>query len=195
MNTLKNVEEFMAAAGQTIYEAVPHDASKVPGFRETVVLRIRLLFEELKELATACGLEGVDTFAKLCNTFLKDEANLIIRELKISNLSDKDWDPLETLDALIDLRYVLDGAVLSLGFKNIFEEAFDEVHNNNMTKFMTTEEQISETKAAYELKNVPVTIEENLVGYHACKDEYGKLRKPVGYRSVNLYPILKKVLT
>jgi len=43
-------------------------------------------------------------------------------------------DPQETLDALIDLQYVLDGAFLSFGLQAVKDMAFDEVHRSNMSK-------------------------------------------------------------
>lgn len=52
-------------------------------------------------------------------------------ELKAALAKD---DAQETLDALIDLQYVLDGAFLSFGLHAIKELAFDEVHRSNMSK-------------------------------------------------------------
>ncbi len=43
-------------------------------------------------------------------------------------------DLVETLDALIDLQYVLDGAFLSFGLQHVKQAAFDEVHRSNMSK-------------------------------------------------------------
>lgn len=43
-------------------------------------------------------------------------------------------DIVETLDALIDLQYVLDGAFLSFGLHGVKRESFDEVHRSNMSK-------------------------------------------------------------
>ncbi len=46
----------------------------------------------------------------------------------------KNNDIVETLDALIDLQYVLDGAFLSFGLHDVKEIAFAEVHRSNMSK-------------------------------------------------------------
>jgi predicted HAD superfamily Cof-like phosphohydrolase len=45
-------------------------------------------------------------------------------------------DIVETLDALCDLRYVLDGTILSFGLDHddIFDKAYKEVHRSNMSK-------------------------------------------------------------
>jgi predicted HAD superfamily Cof-like phosphohydrolase len=60
--------------------------------------------------------------------------NLIQEELdELKEALDND-DMVETLDALIDLQYVLDGAFLSFGLQNVKNEAFEEVHRSNMSK-------------------------------------------------------------
>ena len=43
-------------------------------------------------------------------------------------------DVVETLDALTDLQYVLDGAFLSFGLHPVKHAAFAEVHRSNMSK-------------------------------------------------------------
>ena len=60
--------------------------------------------------------------------------NLLAEELEELQEAIADKDPVEVLDALIDLQYVLDGAFLSLGLHNVKTEAFNEVHRSNMSK-------------------------------------------------------------
>ena len=60
--------------------------------------------------------------------------NLLQEELdELKEALDND-DYVETLDALIDLQYVLDGAFLSFGMQDVKEAAFNEVHRSNMSK-------------------------------------------------------------
>lgn len=59
---------------------------------------------------------------------------LLVEETEELRLALEARDPVEVLDALVDLQYVLDGAILSLGYRNIFNWAFDEVHESNMAK-------------------------------------------------------------
>ena len=60
--------------------------------------------------------------------------NLLQEELdELKEALDND-DLVETLDALIDLQYVLDGAFLSFGMQDVKESAFNEVHRSNMSK-------------------------------------------------------------
>lgn len=60
--------------------------------------------------------------------------NLLQEELNELKEALQNDDPLETLDALIDLQYVLDGAFLSFGLHDVKEAAFAEVHRSNMSK-------------------------------------------------------------
>jgi predicted HAD superfamily Cof-like phosphohydrolase len=60
--------------------------------------------------------------------------NLLAEELEELKEALANNDPLEALDALIDLQYVLDGAFLSLGLHDVKDIAFNEVHRSNMSK-------------------------------------------------------------
>lgn len=60
--------------------------------------------------------------------------NLLQEELDELKEALENNDLVETLDALIDLQYVLDGAFLSFGLQNVKNEAFNEVHRSNMSK-------------------------------------------------------------
>jgi len=60
--------------------------------------------------------------------------NLLAEELDELKEALADNDPVETLDALIDLQYVLDGAFLSFGMQDVKQAAFEEVHCSNMSK-------------------------------------------------------------
>jgi len=60
--------------------------------------------------------------------------NLLAEELEELQEALADGDIQETLDALIDLQYVLDGAFLSFGMHAVKQDAFDEVHRSNMSK-------------------------------------------------------------
>lgn len=60
--------------------------------------------------------------------------NLLAEELDELKEALEQGDMVETLDALIDLQYVLDGAFLSLGMAHLKDAAFDEVHSSNMSK-------------------------------------------------------------
>ena len=46
----------------------------------------------------------------------------------------QDADIVEVLDALVDMQYILNGTILSHGLQHVFDEAYNRVHENNMTK-------------------------------------------------------------
>lgn len=60
--------------------------------------------------------------------------NLLAEELDELKDALEQGDIVETLDALIDLQYVLDGAFLAFGLHDLKQVAFDEVHRSNMSK-------------------------------------------------------------
>ena len=60
--------------------------------------------------------------------------NLLQEELDELKEALENDDMVETLDALIDLQYVLDGAFLSFGLQDVKNDAFEEVHRSNMSK-------------------------------------------------------------
>ena len=60
--------------------------------------------------------------------------NLLAEELDELKEALEQGDLVETLDALTDLQYVLDGSYLSFGLHGLKQAAFDEVHRSNMSK-------------------------------------------------------------
>ena len=60
--------------------------------------------------------------------------NLLQEELDELKEALENDDLVETLDALIDLQYVLDGAFLSFGMQDVKMDAFNEAHRSNMSK-------------------------------------------------------------
>lgn len=60
--------------------------------------------------------------------------DLIREELEELRVAIEEKDETEILDALCDLRVVLDGAVLVCGMQGIYEEALEIVNASNMSK-------------------------------------------------------------
>lgn len=91
-------------------------------------------------------LEMVREFHETYSAVIKDApdmADAAVNQLRINLLREElneleealeNNDPVEALDALVDIQYVLDGAFLALGVHSLKEEAFDEVHRSNMSK-------------------------------------------------------------
>lgn len=125
-----------------------------------------------------------DNINKLRLDLLKEELN----ELETA-LNQK--DKVETLDALIDIQYILLGTILSLGYKNVFDEAFDRVHNSNMTKACQTEEELRETLKYYlEQKNTLAYSKIKNNKYLVYRSSDNKVLKSINYESVVLNDLI-----
>jgi predicted HAD superfamily Cof-like phosphohydrolase len=156
---------------------------------ESRQLRIKLLFEELQELAAAGDLRR--TFTGLC--YEQVENCIVNGKLHLSD----EWqdgnnvNKTEELDAITDIHYLLEGKKLSSGLHEIADEAFELVHGNNMDKIHR------------DYKHVIQTAEKlNLVNYYTEKiyytrgntedvgyllfNEDGKLTKPHDHKKVDL---------
>jgi predicted HAD superfamily Cof-like phosphohydrolase len=94
----------------------------------------RSTLEQVREFHETYGLP-VESAPNISDQKTNDlRINLIAEELEELQEALKNNDIVETLDALIDLQYVLDGAFLSFGLHDVKEAAFAEVHRSNMSK-------------------------------------------------------------
>lgn len=94
----------------------------------------RTTLEQVQEFHETYGLPVHDEVNLSCAQTKELRINLLQEELNELKEALANDDPVETLDALIDLQYVLDGAFLSFGMQAMKEIAFDEVHRSNMSK-------------------------------------------------------------
>lgn len=158
------VKEFM----QTFGQATPTNPT-VPDAK-TRILRVKLLLEEVLELAEASGI-------KITSEVPKGE------ELTGGNLymSEKgETDLVGVADALADIDYVMQGAAVAYGLD--LEPFCDEVHSSNMTK-LWKESELPEAKVrGYSITPTPK-------GY-LVKNLDGKVMKSPSYRAAQLAPIL-----
>lgn len=117
MNKQSMVQEFMAHAGQDL----PGQAM-LPG-KDVRILRLKLIAEELVELASASNIEvvinvdGTGYRSKVTQTVGNHEPLII-----------------DAADAIADLLYVVYGTAVAWGIK--IDPIFGEVHRSNMTKFI-----------------------------------------------------------
>lgn len=141
-------------------------------------LRIKLLFEELNELSEAGDLQN--TFFSLCNNYIKN--------LGWCYPDGDDVNKTEELDALCDIEYVLHGKINTSGIHEIFDEAFDLVHENNMNKAHSTKAYAEET---INKNNIEATIVERFGGFLVIRSD-GKLIKPWNHKKVDLSKLFIK---
>lgn len=123
--------------------------------------------------------------------------DLLYEELDELKYAINDKDIVEIADALADLQYVLNGAILEFGIKDAFEELFDEVHNSNMSKTCETEGQAIETVDSYTEKGVETYYKKankymhGFTKYNVYRKSDDKVLKNKDYRPANLKPILE----
>lgn len=94
----------------------------------------RTTLEQVQEFHETYGLPVRGEIDLTCAQTKELRINLLQEELDELKEALANDDAQETLDALIDLQYVLDGAFLSFGMQALKEIAFDEVHRSNMSK-------------------------------------------------------------
>lgn len=165
-NTLRQVQEFHQVFDHPIGNLTDIELLKV---RQ---LRIKLLFEELTELAEASDCRY--TLSSLCAEHLGQGAG-----------TDGDnVNKLEELDACCDLQYVLNGKIITAGLQNVFDANFDRVHQNNMSKAHSTYEQALETKNKNRFTNYNIKPKDG--GLFILTNADGKIIKPHDHVKVAL---------
>jgi len=171
-NYINKVKEFHKRFDHTILE---------PGYTispENAKLRLNLLFEELSELAVAFGQ----------HTHLK---SLCAHEINKPTCLEP-IDNVAVLDAHADLQYVLSGSILESGQQEMFDAAFNEVHESNMTKTCTSEELFNQLNE-FQTKGVEVDYfktEDGMFRFKRTSD--GKAVKPSCYRPADLKQFYNK---
>jgi predicted HAD superfamily Cof-like phosphohydrolase len=111
-------------------------------------------FQKVNAFNDAFGLENktvldsdvFDTDPKLVSFRM----SLITEEVNELNDAVKDKDMVETIDALADIVYVVQGMAAALGID--LDRAFDIVHESNMSKLCRTEADAIETVRIYKEK-------------------------------------------
>ena len=165
--TLKDVTEFHRTFGVP----VGHEPNVPPIDR--IKLRLTLILEELHELAQASGAEA-------------EFIEMMDRKVKEYTPADVEPDPVEVIDALCDLQVVLNGSIIEYGFQHEFDEAFEEVHQSNMSKACDTEEEGRKSIEKYKEEGVPVILEPVNGKFILYRTPDYKVMKNVNWRAPSL---------
>lgn len=118
--------------------------------------------------------------------------SLIQEELNELKEAIIDNNLVEVLDALCDLQYVLSGCILEFGLQKVFDNAFEAVHNSNMSKACSTEEELSKTIQKYTLDNIPVDFLIKDSKYIVIRASDKKVLKSINYKPVDLTTFIEK---
>lgn len=97
-------------------------------------------------------------------------------------------DPVEVIDALADLKYVLNGAIIEFGMQDVFDEAFDRVHESNMSKACKSVIEAIDTMEHYKkTKGIETYSKPQKDGtYIVYRKEDDKVLKSINYKPVKL---------
>lgn len=119
---------------------------------------------------------------------------LIQEELdELKEAVEKD-DLIEVGDALTDLQYVLSGAILEFGMKDVFRSLFAEVHRSNMSKACRTEEEAQATMDHYKKEGVFAYKKQVGEKWFVYRDSDDKLLKSVKYSPADLKEVIETSL-
>lgn len=187
-HTLEKVAMFHRISGAPLGPL--DDALKNRARRQ---LRVKLQFEELKELAEA--LDVHETFHKLCGDVVNDNFHYL---LKGGDLNDSDAvDIVAALDAVADSQVILSGTIIELGFKEVFDDAFTEVCNSNLTKFppkniglANIADHLTRLTETGKAKDPSVKSYDKM--HYVFEREDGKILKGPGFKEPNLEPYVKR---
>ena len=160
---------------------------EIPAHREVPSIDVRLRrlildLEETGELAEGFGLGN--RFAKM----MMDKATeFYLKYPKPDPLPYKEKD---VLDALIDKEVINNGSIIECGLKNIYQENYDLVNENNMTKCCHSPGEAEETVSKYTLGGTPCSykkvVVDGAVKYVVKRRADGKLLKPLNFKPVQL---------
>lgn len=163
---IESVKEFHEAFNLPVNNEIIDDNKEVRD------LRLSLIFEEMVELATAMG----------CT----DKLEQLISDLNIEHTDT--YDKKETLDAFCDITYVTKGAVISMGYTNVFDNAFDDIHTSNMSKACNNIDEAKDTITYYKKERNELQkmgIQEKGDKYLVIRED-GKVMKNLNYNEVKL---------
>jgi len=174
---LKSIIEFQKAGGHTV--AYTTDKDYVPSIEDRK-LRLKLIFEELSELAQAYGLE---------RTFYEIVGKELGKEIFVDT---KEFNKTEALDALCDLSVVVNGGYCISGFTDIAEEAYEETMKSNMSKFCYSLDEALATVANRDDWTYKQVLLDNKIIYAILRKEDGKIMKSPNFFKPNYNNILNE---
>lgn len=158
-------------------------------------------FQKVKAFNEAFGLQNKPTVKEdVFDTdpeLIKFRLSLITEEVKELNDAIKEKDITETIDALADIEYVVQGMAAALGID--LDKAFNIVHTSNMSKLCLTEEDAIETVRRYKEQYAKCSSPYDTPTYRKSKDglywvvynqSTGKILKSYKYTPANFKTLL-----
>mgnify|MGYP003599510058 CR=1 FL=1 len=178
---LQQVQQFHEIFGHPIAE----EPQLIPLKR--LAFRLRVMLEEMAELSVhAYDDEGIAVF-KNC---LKESLETV-DDIPVKGYISEAYRTSEALDALVDLQYFLNGAILEFGMHKVFNAAFYEVHNSNLSKLAKDTDTIVASVDDYAFKGVEARAEfreHPVIGKYAVilRNSDDKILKAVSWKEADL---------
>jgi len=179
-DSLSKQENFQGAFGQPVLKLGDNPE------KDRRILRLKLALEELGELAEGMGMsyDYVDLLTAHQKSILDADKN-----------KNTKYDKIAVLDALADIQVIHNGTILECGMAEIFDEAYDAVHESNMSKVCTSQEEAEQTVDYYTEKGNEGELDIKPMGvgdteYFIVQRTDGKALKSINYTPVNLKPLL-----
>jgi predicted HAD superfamily Cof-like phosphohydrolase len=164
----EKVKEFMKVFGQDC-----PDKPVIPDLN-TRILRVKLVLEEVLELAEASGLKIIDSMGfEINKSLLKNPNGIQI----VENPNIKP-DIIEVADAIADISYVNYGAANAYGIN--IKPVEDEVHYSNMTKLFFEDEVKDLDRVQFSVDTVPD------INRYLVKNTDGKVQKSPSYKKADI---------
>jgi predicted HAD superfamily Cof-like phosphohydrolase len=121
--------------------------------------------------------------------------NLIDEEFRELKEAIANKDLVGIADAFADLQYVLSGAILEFGMKEIFPALFAEVHRSNLSKACATEAEADQTIHFYNIEEGEQHFKEFRDGlWFVYRQGDKKTMKSINYSRAALAPIVATAL-
>lgn len=146
--------------------------------------------EAVNEFHTAFKQPILNKFKLPKNDRVDLRLNLLYEELEELEIAINDNNLVEVADALVDIQYVLCGAILEFGLHEKFIECFKAIHKSNMSKLCKTKEEALESCTNYTKLGVDVRYEKHNDYYIIYRQNDNKVLKSINYKPVNLKLIL-----
>lgn len=143
----------------------------------------------------ACGNNPPKKGSQEWYKLLKNQVSYLIEEVMEIDKAIDEEDPLEILDGMADVQFVLDGLVYLSQMKQ--KEAIKRVCNNNDLKFTTSRKEVLDWATdIHDNKGTHCFIEATKldgVEYYCVKrHKDGKIMKPTNFPKVDLKPLVKE---
>ena len=188
------------AAKVKVFQALDNNSIE-PEFIENIAKDINKIVDEesylsqVKEFMLTSGQEvrkypsfPTSQICQLRVDLLREETEELSEAIEKGSL-------IEVLDALIDLQYVLSGAIHSFGMTEIFDEGFEEVQASNMSKFVTSAEDTILSIKKYKKLGVEVEAVKNQELIVIVRAEDKKVLKGINFKEPRLAKLIVDSIT